>query len=279
MAEHAHAHGVQTGAPATADRARTALGLATVEVLDLPVVRSSGVEVLEAIGTALDRGSRVKIAYVNAHTATMASHDPGFHSCLRRFDLLLNDGAGVALAARLNGCPVVENLNGSDFTLRLLRLAAARSLSVFLYGARPGVAEQAARNLATKVSDLRVVGASHGYRADGAALVEEIRSSGANVVLAALGNPLQEQWLSANLDATGAACGVGVGAFLDFTAETVRRAPRWVNRYGAEWLFRFAQEPRRLARRYMVGGPVFLWRVTRRRPPRSSKAARTLGRS
>ena len=79
--------------------------------------------------------------------------------------------------------------------------------------------------------------------------------------MAAMGNPLQEKWLDRHLAETGARIGVGVGAFFDFAAGEVVRAPAWMNRLGIEWIFRLAQEPKRLWRRYVVGNPVFLWRV------------------
>jgi N-acetylglucosaminyldiphosphoundecaprenol N-acetyl-beta-D-mannosaminyltransferase len=93
--------------------------------------------------------------------------------------------------------------------------------------------------------------------------------------MTAMGNPLQEKWLAEHLPATGARLGVGVGAFFDFAAGEVARAPAWMNKWGVEWMFRLAQEPRRLWRRYVVGNPLFLARALKarlagRRSPRPS---------
>ena len=93
------------------------------------------------------------------------------------------------------------------------------------------------------------------------AVAERIRAARACVVMAALGQPRQEQWLERHLAGTGARLGLAVGGFLDFAAGSVRRAPPWMNRAGLEWTFRLAQEPRRLSARYLLGNPVFLWRV------------------
>jgi exopolysaccharide biosynthesis WecB/TagA/CpsF family protein len=79
--------------------------------------------------------------------------------------------------------------------------------------------------------------------------------------MVAMGNPLQERWLAENLEATGASIGVGVGAFFDFFSGEVPRAPSWMKRFGIEWVYRLAQEPRRMWRRYLFGNPLFLWRV------------------
>ena len=96
-------------------------------------------------------------------------------------------------------------------------------------------------------------------------VIAQIRASGAGLMLVALGNPKQEQWLDRCLGDTGARLGVGVGAFFDFQAGEVPRAPSWVNRAGLEWAFRLALEPSRMWRRYLVGNPAFLARVLRER--------------
>jgi exopolysaccharide biosynthesis WecB/TagA/CpsF family protein len=164
-------------------------------------------------------------------------------------------------------------LNGSDFNIRLLELAAGVGWPVFLAGAKPGVAERAAKNLRVSIPGLNIVGSADGYRSRDASLAKEIKRSGAVVVLVALGNPLQELWLDRWLPESGAMLGVGVGAFFDFQAGEVRRAAPVLNRFGIEWIYRLAQEPRRLWRRYVLGNPVFVLRVLkeRYRPGRSSR--------
>jgi exopolysaccharide biosynthesis WecB/TagA/CpsF family protein len=210
-------------------------------------------------------GSRL-ITYVNAHTLNIAVRDQALRQALDRSDLVLNDGIGLSFAARMRGERFPENLNGSDFTLCLLSLAAQRGWGVFLFGARPGVADAAARHLSSQIDGLNVIGTCHGYTGEPeATIAERVRRSQADLLLVALGNPLQEVWLDRNLQATGAHIGVGVGAFLDFSTGVVKRAPAWMNRLGIEWCFRLAQEPRRLWRRYIIGNPLFLVRAWRSR--------------
>jgi exopolysaccharide biosynthesis WecB/TagA/CpsF family protein len=204
------------------------------------------------------------LAYVNAHTLNLTVHDHKLREVLNRCDLVMNDGSGLSLAARLHGERFPENLNGSDFTVCLLGLAASRGWGVFLLGGRPGVADTAACRLTEQIEGLRVVGTCHGFTGEREDLLaHRVRDSAADLLIVALGNPLQELWLDRNLDATGAHVGVGVGAFLDFSAEAVRRAPRWMNVLGVEWCFRLVQEPLRLWRRYLLGNPLFLARVLR----------------
>lgn len=241
--------------------------LPQIEILGVPIGCASAPAALAEIERLVDGEPPVFAVYVNAHTLNLAASDPEYRSTLKGASVILNDGIGVALAARLRGERFPENLNGSDFNPRILELAARRGWRVFLLGGAIGVADEAARRLQNRIPALEVVGARDGYfgRAEDAEVAAAICSSGADVLMVAMGNPLQERWLAANLAATGARLGVGVGAFFDFTAGTARRAPRWMNRWGVEWVWRLLQEPNRLWRRYVVGNPLFLWRVLRER--------------
>ena len=239
----------------------------TIEVLGLPVTKLTPAEALAQIERIYDHEAPALVAYANAHTLNLCVADPAYREVMSRASIVLNDGAGIALAARINGDRFPANLNGSDFNPAILGLAATRGWPVYFVGAKPGVAERAADAMRARYPALQVVGCRDGYWASGedVSVVEAIQASGARVVMAAMGNPLQERWLDAHLPATGARIGVGVGAFFDFAAGEVARAPAWMNRWGIEWVFRLIQEPRRLWRRYVVGNPLFLARVLRAR--------------
>jgi exopolysaccharide biosynthesis WecB/TagA/CpsF family protein len=202
------------------------------------------------------------LAYVNAHTLNLAAQDHNLRGALNRSALVMNDGLGVSIAARMRGERFPENLNGSDFTLQLLEFAAAKRWGVFLLGGEPGVAERAAQRLTERIDGLRIVDTCHGFTGESdEALARRVSDARAAMLIVALGSPRQEVWIDRNLARTGALVGVGVGAFLDFTAGKVTRAPRWMNALGIEWCFRLAQEPRRLWRRYVLGNPIFLLRA------------------
>jgi beta-1,4-glucosyltransferase len=202
----------------------------------------------------LERGRPTLLLFANTNFVVQCA---ALRSRLRGPGVLIaNDGLGMEIAARLvrrRGFPA--NLNGTDFLPPLL--AAARA-PVFLLGSRPGVAERAAGRLAT--SGVEVAGTCDGYAgmADSAALVAAINASGARILVAALGNPLQERWLLEHRAELAAPLLIGAGALLDFLAGEVPRAPAWVRRARLEWLYRLAQEPRRLARRYTLDIVTFL---------------------
>lgn len=236
-------------------------------MLGVPVARLTATAAREELVRLYEGDRPALVAYANAHTLNLASRDSGYREVLRSADIVLNDGAGLDIAGRLFGKPFPENLNGSDFNPAILEEAAARGWPVFFLGARPGVAEEAARRLAPRIAGLRVVGTRDGYfpASESEAVAREIAATGAGLLMVAMGNPLQETWLSRHLETTGARLGVGVGAFLDFSAGVVPRAPAWMNRLWLEWLYRLIQEPRRMWRRYVVGNPLFLLRVLRAR--------------
>lgn len=166
--------------------------------------------------------------------------------------ILVNDGIGLDIAAWLfHGRRYCENLNGTDFLPRLLKSLGVRR-KIYLLGGMPGVAEKAAEILQSDLGH-EVVGCTDGYaKLESANLHKRINQSGAEIVLVAMGNPIQEDWIRANADALDATLLVGVGALFDFLSGNARRAPLWVQKIRFEWLFRLSLEPKRLLRRYTV---------------------------
>ena len=194
--------------------------------------------------------------------------------------LSLVDGQPLLWASRLLGLPLPEKISGSDLMVPLARRAAARKWRVYLLGGGKGVAELAAREL-QKQFDIDIVGTDapfvtpDGQPVEGPAVIERITRARPHLLFAAFGAPKQELFLHRARAAIRPAVGIGVGAGFDFVAGRLRRAPRWISQSGLEWLFRLAQEPRRLAKRYLVDDPEFL--AILYRTLREPKSARTRG--
>ena len=243
------------------------LTVPAVEVLGVRVARLERPDALRLVEEIGDQPGSSYVVYVNAHTLNLAHRDPEYKAVLNRAALVLNDGAGVAMAGRMKKAPFPENLNGSDFNPQILKIAARRRWTVYFLGAREGVAERAAAALRQRIPDLTMAGVHDGYfpEMSSNAIAERIKASGADLLMVALGNPRQELWLADHLAQTGVSLGVGVGAFFDFAAGEVPRAPAWMNRMGIEWVYRLSREPRRLFKRYVVGNPAFLARAWRDR--------------
>ncbi len=222
-------------------------------VLGLPVDAVSLEEaaswVLEALrgGRAEGEPGRVVVT-LNPEIVVRAHADPALAEAIRRADLVVADGVGVAWAARRGGVDLPGRVPGVDLVQRVLERGGS-DVHAYLLGARPGVAEDAARAVERRFGT-RVVGSHHGYFAgpeETAAVVRSVRESGANLLLAGLGER-QEVFLHSHAAALGAAAMVGVGGTLDVLAGRARRMPRWTSRLGVEWLFRVALDPKRWRR-------------------------------
>jgi beta-1,4-glucosyltransferase len=189
------------------------------------------------------------IVKCQAHKAAMATPDT----------IIVNDGIGIDIATWLvHRKTFIENLNGTDFTPQFLQQLGANA-RVFLIGAKPGIAQRAAQRLRSQHS-VNVVGVRNGYdeAKDSQAVIDEINSCEANVVLVAMGNPYQEQWILQHRPQINAQVLIGVGALLDFLAGDKARAPALVQRLRMEWFYRLCLEPSRLLRRYTLDIAVFL---------------------
>lgn len=243
----------------------------TIDILGVPIARMTADEALREVEQLLARGRPGVIAHTNAHTLNLAYEDPTYKEVLQRADLVLNDGKGIMLAARIHGHRFPVDLNGNYFTPLLLRQAASRGWGVFFLGAGPGVAVRAADKVQRSIPGIRIVGTRDGYFSSDEDAIAAVKETGADVLFVGLGNPLQEEWLDRCLARTGARLGVGVGATFDFLAGNVPRAPAWVRRVGLEWVYRLFREPRRLWRRYILGIPSFLIRNLKQRKRRRSR--------
>jgi exopolysaccharide biosynthesis WecB/TagA/CpsF family protein len=215
---------------------------------------------------SIQGNEHLKLAFANAHVVNVAANDDAFAAALRQA-LVLPDGIGVDLGSRLlYGTAFVANLNGTDFIPRLIASSPA-TLRIGLVGGKPGVAERAMQRLGAMFPQHSFRVFSHGFfaEADEPALLAGLVADRPDLLLVAFGNPRQEIWIANRLGREHCSVAAGVGALFDFLAEEVVRAPQWVQRLRLEWMFRLAQEPARLWRRYVLGNPIFLMRMLRQK--------------
>jgi N-acetylglucosaminyldiphosphoundecaprenol N-acetyl-beta-D-mannosaminyltransferase len=233
---------------------------------------------VEAIDGLRARGGGLVFTPNVDHIVTVESN-PGLRAAYETADLAIADGQWVVWASRVLGTPLPARVAGSDLALPLARMAAERGRSIYLLGGAPGAAAEAASRLQREAA-VRVCGFDES-RIDLASPDESvalrIARAKPDFVFVALGCPKQEIWCLRNRDLLRPAVLLGLGATVDFLAGRVRRAPRWMSRFGMEWLFRLALEPRRLARRYLINDPRFLALLLRTlRLPRSSRISETV---
>ena len=239
--------------------------LPTVTILGVPVHRVDVAGTLAQIAAwlAAPPGPCRQICTVNPEFIVDAGRDPAFAAALGRADLRVPDGVGVLWAARRLGAPLTERVTGSDGIYHLCAAAATHGWRVFLLGARPGVAAQAAATLAARYPGLAVVGTYGGSPADAdwPAIRAQLAGARPDLLFVAYGHPRQDLWIDRHRHELPARVAIGVGGAFDFVAGTARRAPRWMQRWGLEWLHRLIRQPWRWRR--MVKLPVFVLRVLR----------------
>lgn len=229
------------------------------EILGLSVRVGTRSDIAAALAARITAGQSTRVAFLNAHLSNLCARLPHLKRDLGGF-LLLNDGIGLDIASLvLHGRKFPANLNGTDFTSGLLS-ESGHGWRIFCLGARADVMTRASAIIARRWPQHDVVGSCDGYFDDGDELSRRILDLKPDLVIVGMGNPIQERWIAFNIP-TICPAAVAVGAWFDFLTGAVQRAPIWVQRARCEWLFRLITEPRRLASRYLLGNPLFLYRV------------------
>lgn len=198
------------------------------------------------------------------HGVMEAHRDSAFRETLNRLDLVTPDGQPVRWAMNLLGArELKDRVYGPTLMLKVCEQAAANKLPIFLYGSTQPVLDRLSRNLSARFPDLIIAGQQADRFRDALPAEDEadtrtINRSGARIVLVGRGCPRQEKWVAAHLGRIPAAM-IAVGAAFDFHAGTLPQAPKLLQDYGLEWLFRLLNEPKRLWRRYLILNPLFVW--------------------
>jgi N-acetylglucosaminyldiphosphoundecaprenol N-acetyl-beta-D-mannosaminyltransferase len=245
--------------------------LPSVKILGVRVHSLTVDDLHRRIIACVKQKRHVLVLNVNAHGLNLAYRVPWLRDCLNRAEIVFADGVGIILAARLWGCRIPARITYADWTWQLAQMCADNDLSLFLLGAKPGTAEQAAAHLQECYPKLRIAGIHHGYfdktagHPDNEAVVQAINAAKPDILLVGFGMPLQEQWLLENWEKVDARVALTGGAVFDYVSGRLQRGPRWMTDHGLEWLARLLIEPHRLWRRYVLGNPLFLWRVIRER--------------
>ncbi|WP_193165113.1 WecB/TagA/CpsF family glycosyltransferase [Microbulbifer hainanensis] len=235
-----------------------------IEFMNAPMDAASMSETVSVIEDKVTANTFTQHVVVNVAKLVHMRSDTELAESVRSCDLINIDGMGVVWGARFLGHPVPERVAGVDLFYRLLEMSAARGFPVYLLGARAEVVEKTAQTVQRRFPGLQIAGYHHGYFWDDeAAMVEAIRASGARLLFVAITSPQKENFINRWRDQLGVNFVMGVGGTFDVVAGRVRRAPRWMQRAGLEWLYRVIQEPRRMWKRYLVTNCTFAWLLLR----------------
>ena len=223
-------------------------------------VQYDNVTMAEALDTARALLQRPEASYCvtpNAEMAYEALHDESFRAILNEASLVLPDGAGVVLGAKILRTPLKEKVAGIDFAANLLGVLEETGGRLYLLGGKPGIAEQAAENMKKTHPKLCICGTADGYFKDEAPVIARINEARADVVFVCLGAPKQELWMQRNAPRLRVGLMAGLGGSLDVFAGNVKRAPKLFQKLGLEWFYRLIKEPKRIGR--MMKLPKFLF--------------------
>lgn len=220
-------------------------------------------EAVTAAFQSIEERSGKYVVTPNPEMVMEAQANEALARALQDAFLVLPDGIGIIYGARILGTPMQEKIPGIDFAVNLIEKLSAVNGSIYLFGAKPGVAEIAAVNLKNKFPNIIVAGTADGYFEDDQSIIEDINRTKPDLLLVCLGVPKQEIWMRENADKLDVGLMAGLGGSLDVFAGVVQRAPAAWQKLGLEWLYRLIKQPSRFKR--MMRLPVFLMCVIKKR--------------
>ena len=216
---------------------------------------------LSAIEEFIRSGKPHMVVTADSSGVTLAQKDPELLEIINSADLVTPDSAGVLWAAKRFGTPLPERVSGVDIVELLCKRAAEAGYRAFLLGAAPGIAEEAAYTLQQRYPGLTIAGTHHGFfkPEESDAVVRKIRETKPDFLFVAMGQPMQEKWIRRHMEELGVPVSMGVGGTFDVLSGRVKRAPKWMQRRGLEWIYRLASNPKKIKKCSTL--PVFVIKV------------------
>lgn len=241
----------------------------TIRILGIRFARTNIEDALKVVEELIADGRKSQVCVTNAYSLILMQKDKKFKDITDSAGLVVADGKPLIWISKLYGEPIPERVAGSDLVYGLSKKSSEKRYKLFFLGSNPTTLGKMVKNLEKMFPFLQIAGVysppfkkqfSERKNEKMIALINKARP---DVLFVGLGAPKQEKWIWEHESELEVPVLIGVGAAFDFVAGTVKRAPKWMQKYGLEWFFRFCQEPRRLWKRYLVGNPIFLWLVVK----------------
>lgn len=216
--------------------------------IDLLGISFDNLNLAEAADRAYELSRSRNSAYVvtpNALILRNSMSNNELKTAIEEAELVLPDGIGVLLSAKIQGRLFKERVAGIDFASALISRLAESGGSLFLFGSAPGVAEKAAENIEKDFEGIKILGVNDGYTYDKSELIKKINSLSPDFLLCCLGSPKQELWMLENKAKLRVGIMAGLGGSLDVFSGNIKRAPKLMRKLGLEWLYRIIIEPQR----------------------------------
>ncbi|MDZ7724650.1 MAG: WecB/TagA/CpsF family glycosyltransferase [candidate division KSB1 bacterium] len=233
-----------------------------INLLGCPVDHMSISGCVQRLESAIIEKRQCHIVVINAAKLVKAQSDPDLRDVLWNADLVGADGVPIVWASRLMGDPLPGRVNGTDLMEKLIRLAAQKGYTIYFLGARQAVLKSAIDYVQTVFPNLNIAGYRHGYfetMNDEEETVLSINKADPDILLLGMGTPMKENWVKRHKNDLNVRVIHGVGGSFDILGGATRRAPRWMQETGLEWLFRLILEPRRMWKRYCITNTVFIF--------------------
>ncbi len=238
-----------------------------IELFEIGIDNISMEETFNVIEQLIKKKKPSLVVTPNVHHINILHKDNEFQKIYKQASMVLPDSTPLIWASKLLGMPLKEKVAGSDLLPSFCKIAARKRYELFFLGSGPSIAKKAANILTNKNPGLKIVGTyspPFGFENDedeNRKIVAMIKKCTPDVLFVGLGPPKQEKWIWRYKDEINVPVSIAVGASFDFVAGSVKRAPKWMQKIGLEWLFRLCQEPRRLWKRYLIGNIIFIWMV------------------
>jgi len=236
-----------------------------IQILGIRVTSATMKEIHHEISRIIKNGGPGFILSANIHGLNLADRFRWLADFYNRADLVEVDGAGVVLGARILGYKIHKRMTWADWGWHMADYFAEKGHSVFLVGGAEGVAEEAAKNLTAHAPELKICGTHHGFfmknGIENENAIKLINSKAPDILWVGMGMPMQEKWILENHKKINAKVFMPCGAAFSYFSGQTSRCPKWLGDIGMEWLYRLAQEPRRMASRYLIGNFLFISKI------------------
>jgi len=232
-----------------------------IKILNTTIHNLNMMETLDIINKTIIKGRQLHHVVVNAGKIVAMQTDLQLQQSVNGSDLINADGQAVVWASKVLGKPLKERVAGIDLMINLVALAYKKQYKIFFFGAKEEVVKEVVNRYSKQYSSNIIAGYRNGYfkKEDEATIAQQISQSGAHILFVAISSPTKENFLYENKKLLSNVNFVmGVGGSFDVVAGKVKRAPLWMQNAGLEWFYRFAQEPKRMWKRYLVGNSKFI---------------------
>lgn len=222
-------------------------------------------ETLEEIQKYIENKECVQHVVINASKLNLMQEDEELTKIINDCPLINADGQSIVWGSKFLGNPLPERVAGIDIFIELIKISAEKGYKPYFFGAKEEVVTEVVRKFKEQYPSLKVAGYRNGYFNNNQSkeIAEDIRKSGADILFVGFSSPMKEFWIREHMEIMKVPFAMGVGGSFDVVAGKTTRAPKWMQKCGLEWFYRFIQEPRRMFKRYIIGNIRFIRMISK----------------